>query len=75
MPQLPLGKREIGVQTNLTFEHLSSYSDAELKDPNILQRKFTMESVLKDESSCKFYTGKYKVVLSIEICFCVTYIV
>lgn len=48
---------EMAVQTDLSFDDLSQYSDPELQDRKKLQRSLFMSYVLKDDDSCKFYTG------------------
>lgn len=60
----PISTEAIGVQTDLCCQDLKHMPDRELKDPNVLQRRLTMDSVLKDESSCKFYTVLSLAVLS-----------
>ena len=46
-----------GVQTDLCFNDLQPYTDTELQDKQKLQRSLFMDYVLKDDESCKFYTG------------------
>lgn len=48
----------VEIQTDITMGHLVDYSTEDLKAGAGLRRKMFMKSVLKDDSSCKFYTGK-----------------
>ena len=51
----------IGVQTDIAFDDLKDYSTSDLQDKKQLRRNLYMECVLKDDESCKFYTGKLKI--------------
>ena len=51
-------RADIGVQTDLKFDDLAKYEDSELQDKKKLQRNLLMSYILKDDESCKFYTGK-----------------
>ena len=49
---------DMGVQTDLCFDDLAQYSDSELHDKKKLQRSLFTSYILKDDESCKFYTGE-----------------
>ena len=51
-------KTDIDVQNDLKFDDLAKYEDSELQDKKKLQRNLLMSYILKDDESCKFYTGK-----------------
>lgn len=44
-------------QTDITMADLSTYDEAHLKDKGSMRRRFIIADVLKDDKSCKFYTG------------------
>lgn len=51
---------EIGVQTDISIiclNHLNQFSTNDLQDKKQMKRKLFLESVMKDDESCKFYTG------------------
>jgi len=48
---------EIGVQTDIFLNHLNQFSTNDLQDKKQMKRKLFLESVMKDDESCKFYTG------------------
>ena len=48
---------EVGTQTDVCFDHIRDYTDDELIDRKQMSRKLFLTSVLKDNNSCKFYTG------------------
>lgn len=50
-------RTDIGVQTDLKFDDLAKYEDSELQDKKKLQRNLLMSYSLKDDESCKVYTG------------------
>ena len=52
-----VAKTDRGSQTDLSFDYLAQYSDSELQDKKKLQRTLFMSYILKDDESCKFYTG------------------
>lgn len=45
------------VQTDVCFDDLKMYTNSDLQDTQKLQRSLFMKYVLKDDQSCKFYTG------------------
>ncbi|KAK3085080.1 hypothetical protein FSP39_003199 [Pinctada imbricata] len=47
----------IGCQTDITLADLSRYDNIHMKDEGSMRRSFIMADVLKDDKSCKFYTG------------------
>ncbi|XP_062574812.1 uncharacterized protein LOC134236655 [Saccostrea cucullata] len=47
----------IQCQTDVTLEDLSAYDDIHLKDKGSMRRSHVMNDVLKNDASCKFYTG------------------
>lgn len=50
---------EVGVQTDVIMDHLNEFSTQDLQDKSQMSRKIFLASVMKDDSSCKFYTGKF----------------
>ena len=49
--------RTVGIQTNLQFDDLRTYSDDCLKDVRVLKRKLVTDDIFKNDQTCKFYTG------------------
>ena len=47
------------VQTTITMEHLKDYEDQSLMDEGSMRRHLVIKDVMKDNDSCKFYTGIY----------------
>ena len=49
--------RTIGVQTNLEFDELESYSDDCFHDVRVMKRKLITDDIFKNDQTCRFYTG------------------
>ncbi|CAC5410113.1 unnamed protein product [Mytilus coruscus] len=47
----------VSVQTEISFDDMSPYSDGCFKDSGKLKRQFIMEDIFKSDKTCKFYTG------------------
>nr|XP_022344236.1 uncharacterized protein LOC111137188 [Crassostrea virginica] len=45
------------VQTTIQKEHLDEYEDENLLNEGSMRRKLLLKDVMKDDTSCKFYTG------------------
>lgn len=45
------------VQTTINKEHLCDYDDDNLMNGGSMRRQFILKDVMKDDNSCKFYTG------------------
>ena len=45
------------VQTTIQKEHLVEYEDENLLNEGSMRRKLLLKDVIKDDTSCKFYTG------------------
>ena len=44
------------VQTTIQKEHLDEYKNENLLNEGIMRRKLLLKDVIKDDTSCKFYT-------------------
>ncbi|VDI00292.1 Hypothetical predicted protein [Mytilus galloprovincialis] len=47
----------VSVQTEISFDDMSPYSDGCFKDGGELKRQFIMDDIFKSDKTCKFYTG------------------
>ena len=57
------------VQTTITMEHLKDYEDQSLMDEGSMRRYLVIKDVMKDNDSCKFYTGIYMCYICISLFF------
>lgn len=49
--------KEIEVQTEICLDNLCEFTTEDFQKHTNITRKLFMKSVLKDDESCKFYTG------------------
>ncbi|CAG2224423.1 unnamed protein product [Mytilus edulis] len=47
----------VSVQTEISFDDMSPYSDGCFKDRGEFKRQFIMDDIFKSDKTCKFYTG------------------
>ena len=63
----------VSTQTNLDLKGMSDIGDSIVEDRGSTKRRLLMEDVLKNDKSCKFYTGKYTFKYSNYLLQCVFY--